>query len=189
MSDSQNSFSVKNNWVLQVQSELDECDVQLNDCEIANMKRRSFTKLINEKIDLLSAQYLIGLREKHSKSEYLIYSAEMQSYLCNEKLSIQGKKLMFRLRNRLLDVKCNFKKKYNNLLECRLCSAPEESQSHLMECKVILEDTDVKKTIESATYNDTFSKNLETQTKLIKMWQAIMKVRKLKLKNISESEN
>ena len=81
---SQKSFSVKNDWVLQVQSDLDECDVQLNDCEIATMKRSSFTKLINEKINLLSAQYLIGLREKHSKSDNLKYSAEMQSYLCNE---------------------------------------------------------------------------------------------------------
>ena len=69
---SQKSFSVKNDWVLQVQSDLDECDVQLNDCEIATMKRSSFTKLINEKINLLSAQYLIGLREKHSKSDNLI---------------------------------------------------------------------------------------------------------------------
>ena len=110
----------------------------------------------------------------------------MQSYLCNEKVSIQGKKLMFRLKNRLIDVKCNFKKKYNNRLECRLCSAPEENQSHLMECKVILEDNDVKKAIGSSTYNETFSTNLEIQTKLIKTWQAIMKVWKLKLKNISD---
>ena len=183
---SQKSFSVKNDWVLQVQSDLDECDIQLNESEIAKMKRCSFTKLINEKINLISAQYLIGLREKHSKSDNLKYSTEMQSYLCNEKVSIQGKKLMFRLKNRLLDVKCNFKKKYNNRLECRLCSATEESQSHLMECKVILEDNDVKKAIGSSTYNDTFSTNLEIQTKLIKTWQAIMKVRKLKLKNISD---
>ena len=183
---SQKSFSVKNDWVLQVQSDLDECDIQLNESEIAKMKICSFAKLINEKINQISAQYLIGLREKQSKSDNLKYSTEMQSYLCNEKVSIQGKKLMFRLKNRLLDVKCNFKKKYNNRLECRLCSATEESQSHLMECKVILEDNDVKKAIGSSTYNDTFSTNLEIQTKLIKTWQAIMKVRKLKLKNISD---
>ena len=93
---------------------------------------------------------------------------------------------MFRLKNRHLDVKSNFKKKYNNRLECRLCSAPEENQSYLMECKVILEDNDVKKAIGSSTYNDKFFTNLEIQTKRIKTWQAIMKVWKLKLKNISD---
>ena len=107
-----------------------------------------------------------------------------QNGRCNEKVSIQGKKLMFKIKNRLLDLKCNYKKKYKNRLECRLCSAPEESQSHLMECKGILEDDDVRKAIGSSTYADTFSTNLEIQTKLIKTWQAILKVRKIKLKNI-----
>ena len=114
------------------------------------------------------------------------YSSERQSYLCNENVSIQGKKLMFKIKNRLLDVKCNFKKKYNNKLECRLCPAKEESQSHLMECEAILEDDEVRKAIGTSTYNDTFSTNLDTQTKLIKTWQTILKVRKIKLKNIQE---
>ena len=186
MFNSQKLFSVRNDWVLQVQSDLDECDIQLTESEMATMKKYSFTKLINEKINQSAAQYLIGLREKHSKSDNLKFSSEMQSYLRNEKVSIQGKKLMFKLKNRLLDLKCNYKKKYNNRLECRLCSAPEESQSHLMECRVILEDDDVKQAIGSYSYNDTFSTNLETQTNIIKTWQAIMKIWKIKLKNISE---
>ena len=59
---SQKNFSVKNDWVLQVQSDLDECDVQLSETEISKMKRCSFTKLINEQINQIAAQYLIGLR-------------------------------------------------------------------------------------------------------------------------------
>ena len=110
----------------------------------------------------------------------------MQSYLRNEKVSIQGKKLMFKIKNRLLDLKCNFKKKYNNRLECRLCSAPEESQPHLLECNAILEDNEVKEAIGSFSYNDTFSTNLETQTNMIKIWQVIMKSWKIKLKKISD---
>ena len=49
-----------------------------------------------------------------------------------------------------------------------------------------LDECDVKEATGSYKYNDIFFSNLEIQTKLIKTWQAIMKVRKLKLKNISD---
>ena len=57
----------------------------------------------------------------------------MQPYLRNKSLNIEGKKVLFKLRNRLIDVKTNFKK-YNNNLECCLCNAheSEESQAHLV---------------------------------------------------------
>ena len=77
---SQKSFSVKNDWFLQIKS------------EISKMRKYSFNKLVNEKINLISAQYLIGLKERHSKSLNLKYSTEMQPYLRNENLSIQNKK-------------------------------------------------------------------------------------------------
>ena len=125
---------MKNDWFLQVKDDLEECQIDLSECEIANMRKYSFNKLVNEKINLIAAQYLIGLKERHSKSLNLKYSTEMQPYLQNENLSIQNKKLMFKIKNRLIDVKTNFKKKYSNNLKCRLCSSPEESQAHLIEC-------------------------------------------------------
>ena len=91
---------------------------------------------------------------------------------------------MFRIKNRLIDVKTNFKRKYNNNLECRLCSAPEESQSHLVECREIVNDLEVKKAMASYDYSDIFSPELKIQTKLVKAWQLIMKNRKIKLKKI-----
>ena len=89
---SQKLFSVRNDWVLQVQSDLDECDIQLTESEMATMKRYSFTKLINEKINQSAAQYLIGLREKHSKSDNLKFSSE-----CN--LTLVMKKCQFKERS------------------------------------------------------------------------------------------
>ena len=108
----------------------------------------------------------------------------MQPYLRNEELSIQNKKLMFRIRNRLIDVKTNFKTKYNNNLECRLCAAPEESQSHLVECSEIVNNEELKKALCSYKYSYIFSTELKIQTKLVKAWQLIMKTRKIKLKKM-----
>ena len=51
----------------------------------------------------------------------------MKLYLENESLRIKDKKLMFRIRNRLIGVKANYRTKF----KCRLCKAVEESQPHL----------------------------------------------------------
>ena len=186
---SQKSFSVKNDWFLQVKADLDECQIDLSECEIAYMRKYAFNKLVNEKINLIAAQYLIGLKERHSKSLYLKYSTEMQPYLRNENLTIQNKKLMFKIKNRLIDVKINFKKKYNNNLECRLCSYPEESQAHLMKCSEIIEDEEVKTAIGNYSYEDLFSCDLRTQTHLIKAWQLLIKIRKIKMKKAMHNDN
>ena len=180
----QRTFSVKNDWFLQIKSDLEVCDITLSESEIRGMKEHTIRKLIKEKISLISAQYLIKLRGKHSKSINLKYSDKIQPYLRNEELSIQNKKLMFRIRNRLIDVKTNFKKKYNNNLECRLCSSPEESQSHLVECIEIVNDVEVMRALDSHEYSDIFSPELSIQTKLVKAWQLIMKTRKMKLKKL-----
>ena len=108
----------------------------------------------------------------------------MQLYLQSESLNIEGKKLLFKLRNRLIDVKTNFKKKYNNNLECRLCSAPEESQSHLVQCSEIICDNEVKEALDGFQYSDIFSPNATIQEHLVNTWKKIIKIRNLKLKQI-----
>ena len=111
---SQKIFAVKNDWVLQIRSDLEECKINLSEYEISKMSKYSFKKLIKENIRIIAANYLISLKQKHSKSENLNYSKEMQVYLRNESLKIKDKKLLFRLRNRLVDVKTNFRNKYIN---------------------------------------------------------------------------
>ena len=59
--ESQKSFSVKNDWVLQVHLDLEECEINLTELEISKMKRLAFKKLVNEKIQNLAAKYLISL--------------------------------------------------------------------------------------------------------------------------------
>ena len=93
---------------------------------------------------------------------------------------------MFKIKNRLIDVKVNFKKKYRDKLECRLCSFPEESQAHQFECHQIIIDEEVKSAIEGYCYKDIFSSDMETQTHLIKTWQLMINIRKIKLKKATE---
>ena len=95
----------------------------------------------------------------------------MQPYLRDESLSIESKKLMFRIKNRPIDVKTNLKES--------LCDNPEESQPHLVVCGVIVSDD------EGFSSNDIFTTNLHVQTHLLNTWKRIMKTRNIKLKQLS----
>ena len=183
----QKSFPVKNDWIGQVKDDLQICGIELSESEIANMKKISFKKLVNEKVQHLSSSFLISLKNKHSKSENLKISEFMQPYLKNDNLSIEEKKLMFRIKNRLIDVKVNFKKKYNNSLECRFCGGTEESQKHLVICPEILADSNIKQALQNHKYSDIFSNHEPTQTHMIKTWKLIMNTWKIKTTKLSNT--
>ena len=106
-------------------------------------------------------------------------------------MKIEEKKLMFRLRNRLIDVKLNFRKKYNGDLNCHLCKLTEESQSHLLNCIVVLNDENIKEALEGYTYDDLFSTNLKTQAHMVYVFQSILKLRSkiLKCQTIHEDNS
>ena len=181
----QKTFPVKNDWIFQIKEDLLSCGIELSENEITNMKKCTFKKLVDEKVQNLSFSFLISLKNKHSKSENLTISDCMQSYLRNNNLSIEEKKLMFRLKNRLIDVKVNFKKKYNDSLECRLCGGNEESQQHLTTCPEILADSSIREALENYSYSDLFSNHEPTQTHMIRILKLIMNIWKLKLRKQS----
>ena len=184
---SQKTFPVRNDWAIQVQSDLNECEINLSEEEISKMKRTAFKKIVKEKLQLAAARYLIQQKLKHSKSQHLTYSKEMKPYLENESMKIVDKKLMFRLRNRLIDVKANYRTKFKEDMKCRLCKADEESQPHLFSCIEILSDKTVKDAIEGYTYNNIFSNNLKMQEQMISIWHKILKFRTHKMRTQSQT--
>ena len=91
---------------------------------------------------------------------------------------------MFRIKNRLINVKTNQKSKYKDDLQCRLCNISEESQSHLVVCSEILTDDNIRRALDGYSYDDVFSTNLRTQTHLIKTWRLILKNMRIKLSKL-----
>ena len=73
-------------------------------------------------------------------------------YLKFSHISTDEAKLLFKLRTRMYAVKNNFKGRYLNDLNCRLCSENSlENQEHLLECSILKncipelsENTDIK---------------------------------------------
>ena len=95
----QKLFPVKNDWVVQVQDDLQRCNIDLTDEEISKMKKEKFKYIVKKSIRQLSEEYLSKQIEKHSKSENLCISDSMQNYLVNLNTTVKEKKLLFMLRS------------------------------------------------------------------------------------------
>ena len=91
----QRSLVTKNDWVLQLQSDLEECRITLSEEKIKSMKKESFKNLVNRQIKALANEYLISLRSRHSKSDKLLHTNCMKEYLKSEKITVEEKKRLF----------------------------------------------------------------------------------------------
>ena len=72
---------VRNDWCLQLSDDLGQCDIQLSESDIMNMKKTKFKHLVSKSVREVARQYLITLKEKHSKSTRLSDHYQMQAYL------------------------------------------------------------------------------------------------------------
>ena len=99
----QSLMPLKNDWYLQLESDLEECNITLTKEEIKCMKNERFKNLVLKKIKMLAKSYLISLRG--SKSENLKHISSMKDYLKCENLTLEEKKLLFAMKTRSVNVK------------------------------------------------------------------------------------
>ena len=62
---------VKNDWWLTVAENLKYLNIDIEEKDIANIKKSTFKTLLTKKIRIVANEYLIGLRNKHTKSAKL----------------------------------------------------------------------------------------------------------------------
>ena len=62
----------------------------------------------------------------------------MQKYLQPNSMKISKKEahLIFKIRCKMSNIKCNYKRKYEDL-RCSTCKKEDENQKHVVECKVL----------------------------------------------------
>ena len=133
------------------------------------MKKETFNTLVKQKIKILSKEYLISLRNKHTKSKNLLLENKIKGYLICEQLTTEDKQLLFALKTRTVDVKTNYKSMFSNL-QCRLCNslAEDESEIHVMKCIKIISDESLKKQTETISYSDIFG-SMKQQISAVKV--------------------
>ena len=173
----------KNDWVLQIEEDLRSCKIDENEEQIKKMKKYSFQKLVNKKIDDATRDYLLKIRDdpSRSKSKRIYPSDQMKDYLLSNDLTTEEKTLLFLMKSRMTDLKWNFKGKFQNNMNCSLCRLDfEESEIHLLQCVELTCEPELGEEMKMIKYEDIFG-NLNEQIKAVKVWKKIFKMRRKKL--------
>ena len=141
------------------------------------MKKNKFKSIVTSSIFNVARQYLISLKNKHTKSEHLSTSDKIQDYLTTSQLTTEEKQLLFQLRTRSFDCKANFRNLHNNQLACSICGQ-EDNQSHLLSCTTITQGFDLT----GVQYSDIFG-TVEQQVRITKLLMQVSNKRKVLLKS------
>ena len=180
----QKKFNTTDDWVLQIEQDKIELNIDISEESIKQMKKKKIKKYLKEKLNEKAVKFLLDKKERHTKTENLnIYG--LQKYLQTNELSTKQKKLLFSLRTRSIDVKTNYKNKYKFNMECRMCSldTEEESEKHLMKCSEVLKKINNEFNLIDANYLDIFSEDLSNQINITRIFEKIIKIKTLHTKS------
>ena len=119
--------------------------------------------MVKENNDIKTFEKLQLRKKSHSKVEKIEHThIKMQKYLQPNQTNIKREEaqLIFKLRCRVTDVKNNLQGKYDNQ-ECRICGEESETQQHILLCKVINKDKDLKEFKYESLFNGTVTEKLK----------------------------
>ena len=169
----------QNDWVETVDYDKEEINLNLNDESIKKMTKIKFKKFLKGKINEAAFKYLNNIKSSHSKVKHIIYeNFKTQSYLLDTKFTTNEKQLLFRLRTRMTNVKCNFSSMYQDLT-CNLCKSESlQSDFHLLECEKLLQKCSQLSNDVSSEYEDIFGSSSE-QLSITKLFSSIFDTKSL----------
>ena len=150
---------------------------------LKNMKKATFTGQIKEKILMKTLEKFQKEKESHSKVRKIEHHAiKIQKYLQPNqiKMSKEEAQLIFQLRCRVTEAKINLRGKYDNL-ECGACGLEEESQQHIMKCKVLNKNKEEEDIDYEKLYNGTVTEKLKIAQKFEENFSILEKMKNGKI--------
>ena len=106
------------------------------------MSNIEYNKFINKNVRKYALNELKTIQNEHIKVKHILYESlsEPQDYLKDRNFNNRLSSLWYNLRcESVKDVKNNFRKMYNDEVQCRLkCQNKINSQQHILECPEII---------------------------------------------------
>ena len=172
----------------------DFAEQALNDMALLNLTKNECLEMSNNKLkDVLKEKacsaafkHLINKAKIHSKVNAEVYSnVDGMAYINNPQFSPDLVNILFKFRTRMFNVKNNFRNNYRqtNTL-CPLCNLCEDTQNHMFECAMILDQLDKPLT---TTYKNIFSPDTTILLKVAKELKTIVTVREDLENQLNES--
>ena len=132
----QNEKAKHTDWITQVKKDMKELNLNVTFVEMKTITKNKFKNTIVTAIHKKALEYLNDKKgSKTLETEHT--ELKMQNYLSpNNVVKIDEAKQIFRLRSHTISVKMNMKSKYANKM-CYSCGLEEETQMHLLCCKIL----------------------------------------------------
>ena len=166
----------KDDWTVQVEKDLKEIHLNISMESIKVMSKEEFGKKVRIAVSKAAFKFLRAEKQKRSKVREVKHdNLEMQNYLTPTGLSLKQAKLIFQLRSRMLDVRTNFKNKYNDLL-CPVCKEKPDTQQHVLECSALLQNTNFI-TDSTVLYSDIFDSDVQKLKSVTQLFDNLWKKR------------
>ena len=159
---------VKNDWILTVWEDLKELEIGLEIKDIEELSKEGFKRFIDKKIDARVLEYLNDIKSKHKKVCHIKHeNLKIQKYLTATDINNTNiAKFIFHARCRMLDVKEDFKNRYEGAgTTCALGCDESDNQEHLISCNKIETDYLVLEN-DQPNYQNLFSDEIEKQSKI-----------------------
>ena len=123
--------------------------------EIKKKSEYSFKRLVKIKAEEFTLNYLLELKERHSKMEKSEYiEMKLQNYLKDEKIPVDEGKNLYRYRTRSAKYKENMKTSYQ-ATPCPFCSVQPDTQLHSVQCTVVKSKVKIE-----GNYDDIFQEDI-----------------------------
>ena len=149
---------------------------------MSKISKAVFKKKVKHGAKIETINYLIGLKNKHSKLENISVSGELsaQEYFSDTRLNPTEVKLLFKLRTRMFNCKNNFKNRWQEDIWCKLCRIFVDCQSHLMQCPILVACVPELRQNSTIKYEDIFL-SVDYQVRAIKLLAKVIDCRELLL--------
>ena len=136
----QKNMPVKGDWINLIENDKKDFNISYNDNDLTKISKAVFKKRVKKEAVKVALKYLNNLKSKHSKMDNIKISDEKMKpsqYLLDKRINPDQAKFIFKVRTRMLQMKCNFKNQFKNNYTCDLCKINMDNQEHLLECKVL----------------------------------------------------
>ena len=146
---------MKDDWTTTVQKDLKDLDIGLGLDEIKEQSDFSFKRLVKIKTKEYAIDFLMKIKERHSKMEKLDYiELKLQNYLNDDNIPVKEATNLYRFRTRVAKFKENYSNN-NDGIACPLCLVQPDTQAHCVQCPVIKDNVNIQ-----GVYSDIFDEDI-----------------------------
>ena len=169
----------RGDWASHCQRDLKELKISETFNEIKLMTKNKFSKMLKRRVKENALEYLT--EKQRVKGKEIVYSdIEMAEYLLptNIELSIEEKRKMFAVRNKMVDIPANFPKSKN---ENKCFCGQEETMDHIYICEILNKENPVIK------FEEIYSRNIVNQNEVFRRFEKNLEVRGKNLQSDNHS--